>query len=50
LIEFIEHSNIFEANHKIEYISEFYRIKSEYRCEKLLMLYLLDMLYMRPNI
>lgn len=50
MIEFIEQSNIFEANHKIEYISEFYRIKSEYRCEKLLMLYLLDMLYMRPNI
>jgi len=49
IIEFIEKSDLFEEENKIEYISEFYRIKSEYRCEKLLMLYIFDMLYMRSK-
>jgi len=49
VIHFIENShNMAEAmSNAIEYIAEFYRIKSEYRCEKLLMLYIFDMLYLR---
>lgn len=47
IIHFIENSNTYESARVIEYIAEFYRIKSEYRCEKLLMLYMFDMLYLR---
>jgi hypothetical protein len=49
LICFIENSPWYSSNKVIEYITEFYRIKSEYRCEKLLMLYVFDMLYLRSK-
>lgn len=49
LIFFIENSGWYPRNKVIEYITEFYRIKSEYRCEKLLMLYVFDMLYLRSK-
>jgi replication-associated recombination protein RarA len=49
IIHFIEKTHLFSDENKINYIAEFYRIKSEYRCEKLLMLYLFDMLYMRTK-
>lgn len=45
LIQFVEASAWFTPETTIEYIAEFYRIKSEYRCEKLLMFYIMDMLY-----
>lgn len=44
LISFIENSGWYASDKVIEYITEFYRIKSEYRCEKLLMLCVFDML------
>lgn len=49
LICFIENSGWYPSPKVIEYITEFYRIKSEYRCEKLLMLYVFDMLYLRSK-
>lgn len=49
LMFFIENSGWYPSNKVIEYITEFYRIKSEYRCEKLLMLYVFDMLYLRSK-
>lgn len=33
---------------RVEVVMKFHRIKAEYRCEKLLMLYLLDFLYFMP--
>lgn len=48
-IQYIEHSSHFPPEEKIKYISEFYQIKAEYRCEKLLMLYVFDMLYLRSK-
>jgi len=49
LIQFVENSNQYPEDKAIHYISEFYQIKAEYRCEKLLMLYVFDMLYLRSK-
>jgi hypothetical protein len=46
LMEFIETCGWWDREQIIKFQMEFYNIKSEYRCEKLLMLYILDMVLM----
>jgi hypothetical protein len=49
IIEWIKnHSDILEKD-KSNIVLVFYKIKSEYRCEKLLMLYILDYAFLRQN-
>jgi len=49
LIEYIEHSHLFD-NKKMSAIPLCFNIiKSEYRCDKLLMLYMLDYIYLRSE-
>lgn len=45
IIQFIKISNWWCEKDIIKYTVTFYNIKSEYRCEKLLMFYLLDLIY-----
>jgi hypothetical protein len=45
ILQFIETSGWWCEKDVIFYSVSFYNIKSEYRCEKLLMFYLLDMMY-----
>lgn len=47
IIQCIENSIYWEQIVICEYIMEFYKVKSEYRCEKLLLFYLLNMIFMR---
>jgi DNA polymerase III delta prime subunit len=47
IIKYIENSNYWTNIQISEYLIEFYNIKSEYRCEKLLLFYLLNMIFMR---
>jgi DNA polymerase III delta prime subunit len=49
LMNYIENSNDWSKENVTKYMLEFYKIKSEFRCEKLLMLYILDLLYLRSN-
>ena len=50
IIEWIKNdSDILEEKDKSAIVLVFYKIKSEYRCEKLLMLYILDYAFLRQN-
>jgi len=49
VIQWINESSGFSPSEKSEISMCFYKIKSEYRCEKLLMLYMLDYAYLRLN-
>lgn len=49
LINYIEKSEIFNNDKKSNILLCFYKIKSEYRCEKLLLLYMLDYIFIREN-
>lgn len=49
LIEWIENTNLLTESEKSEYCMCFDKIKSEYRCEKLLLLYLFDFLFLRSD-
>lgn len=49
LMNYIENSNDWSKENVTKYMLEFFKIKSEFRCEKLLMLYILDLLYLRSN-
>jgi hypothetical protein len=40
---------VFNEQEKSAIVLVFYKIKSEYRCEKLLMLYILDFAFLRQN-
>lgn len=45
LIEFIENTDLWDKDQVIHVVLSFYKIKSEYRCERLLLLYLFDLLF-----
>lgn len=47
LMTYVENSDHWTNIQISEFLMEFYKIKSEYRCEKLLLLYLLNMIFMR---
>jgi hypothetical protein len=47
IMNYIENSGLWENKQIIMYMMEFYRIKSEYRCEKMLMFYMLELIYLR---
>jgi len=47
IMNYIENSGLWENKQIITYMMEFYRIKSEYRCEKMLMFYMLELIYLR---
>lgn len=47
IMEFIEKVGWWSSDKLTKYQMTFYNIKSEYRCEKLLMLYIMDMMYMK---
>lgn len=47
IMNYIEESDQWNAKEQVTYMMEFYRIKSEYRCEKLLMFYILELIYLR---
>jgi hypothetical protein len=49
LIEYIENTDWLENDQVINIVLSFYKIKSEYRCEKLLLLYLFDLLFFGEN-
>jgi hypothetical protein len=49
LMEFVETSEWWHGELVIKYQMEFHKIKSEYRCEKLLILYMLDVIYFSSN-
>jgi hypothetical protein len=49
LMNFVEHTDKWAREHKTNFMMEFYNIKSEYRCEKLLMFYMLDFIYIRSK-
>ena len=49
LIQFIEESKWWNEEKVIHYIITFHNIKSEFRCEKLLLFYVLDLIYLRPD-
>jgi len=50
LIKYIETSGKWSDIEIIETSMEFYKVKSEFRCEKLLLLYLLDFIFFRSKI
>jgi hypothetical protein len=50
IIQFIETSGWWCEKDIIKYNVTFYNIKSEYRCEKLLMFYLLDLMYVQHGV
>ena len=47
LMRFIEESGLWKEEQIVQYMMTFYNIKSEYRCEKLLMFYIFDMIYLQ---
>lgn len=47
VIQYIEQSTYWEQINVSRYMIEFYKVKPEYRCEKLLLFYLLNMIFMR---
>ena len=47
LMRFIEESGLWNEEQIVQYMMTFYNIKSEYRCEKLLMFYIFDMIYLQ---
>jgi hypothetical protein len=49
LIDWINNNPIFSKRTKTNVLICFDKIKSEFRCEKFIILYILDLLYMRPN-
>lgn len=49
LMEFVETSDWWDGELVIKYQMEFHKIKSEYRCEKLLIFYMLDLIYFSLN-
>lgn len=49
LMNYINDSNEWSKENITKYMLEFYKIKSEFRCEKMLILYILDLLYLRSN-
>jgi hypothetical protein len=49
LIDWIEKTDLFTESEKSEYCMCFNKVKSEYRCEKLLLLYLFDFLFLRSD-
>jgi hypothetical protein len=49
IIEWIKNDCELEEKEKSAIVLVFYKIKSEYRCEKLLMLYILDYAFLRQN-
>lgn len=49
LIDWIEKTDLFTESEKSEYCMCFDKVKSEYRCEKLLLLYLFDFLFLRSD-
>jgi DNA polymerase III delta prime subunit len=49
IITWIKNNSEIEEKEKSAIVLVFYKIKSEYRCEKLLMLYILDYAFLRQN-
>jgi len=49
LISWIKSTDVFSDGEKANYCMCFDKIKSEYRCEKLLLFYLLDFIFLRSN-
>jgi DNA polymerase III delta prime subunit len=49
IIAWIKNNSEIEQKEKSAIVLVFYKIKSEYRCEKLLMLYILDYTFLRQN-
>jgi hypothetical protein len=49
IIDWIKNQCTLEEKEKSAIVLVFYKIKSEYRCEKLLMLYILDYAFLRQN-
>jgi len=49
IVEWIKNECTLEEKEKSAIVLVFYKIKSEYRCEKLLMLYILDYTFLRQN-
>jgi hypothetical protein len=49
LIEWIKSTDLFSDGEKANYCMCFDKIKSEFRCEKLLLFYLLDFIFLRSN-
>ena len=49
LMEFVAESDMWNREQTTYFQMEFYNIKSEYRCEKLLMFYMLDYIYLPTN-
>jgi hypothetical protein len=47
ILHFIENVGWWTSENLAKYQMTFYNIKSEYRCEKLLMLYIMDIIYMK---
>jgi len=49
ILEWIKNADLFSNKEKSEIEMIFYKIKSEYRCEKMLMFYLFDSLFLRKK-
>jgi hypothetical protein len=49
VMDWIEHSTRWKNEEKANLFMCFYKIKSEFRCEKLLIFYILDFLFIRSN-
>ena len=49
IIHWLESSNEIDPLHRSTYCICYDNIKSEYRCEKLLMLYILDFIFLRAD-
>jgi len=49
LMNFIENSQWWSGEDITNYFMFYYNIKSEYRCEKLILFYMLDLIYLRSN-
>ena len=44
-MKFVEESGWWEEDFIVKQMMKFHHVKSEYRCEKLLMLYMLDLIF-----
>jgi len=49
LVEWVRKTGDIDESEKSAIVLCFHKVKSEYRCEKMLMLYLLDYAFLRPN-
>ena len=49
IMNYVENSGLWSNETAVFYLMEFYKIKAEYRCEKLLMFYMLELIYLRQN-